>query len=67
MKKKYRIKIVEKRQESDKWIMSNSPTFKVQVRAIFGIWITVKSFQDIDDPDFANREAHELLEKLEEK
>lgn len=67
MKKKYRIKIVERRQVSDKWIMINCHTSKVQVRAIFGIWITVKSFEDIDDPDFANREAHELLEKLEEK
>lgn len=43
------------------------PTFAVQVFIIFGLWLTIKSFSDSDDPDFARREAEELLDKLNEK
>lgn len=66
MRKKYRIK------RTCKWVHSNNrhlhcPTHTVQVRAWFGVWINVKSFCDEDDPDFARREAEELLDKLNEK
>lgn len=62
--KKYRIR------RTMKWIRCSRcllycPTYTVQVR-LFGLWVNVKSFRDTDDPDFARREAEELLDKLEE-
>lgn len=38
--------------------------FLVQVRAWWGVWVTVKRFDDPLDPDYAQREAEELLDKL---
>lgn len=63
--KKYRIK------RTMKWIRCSRgllycPTYTVLVRSWFGLWVNVKSFCDTDDPDFARREAEELLDKLEE-
>lgn len=43
------------------------PLFIVQVRSWLGIWVDVKQFDDPDDPDFARREAEELLDKLNEQ
>lgn len=40
-------------------------TFKVQVRAFDLIWLTLKTFVDVDEW-FAENEAYELKEKLEE-
>lgn len=40
-------------------------SFLVQVRRWWG-WVTVKEFCDTEDPDFARREAEELLENLEQ-
>lgn len=64
--KKYRIK------RTRKWVHVpdrhlHCPTFAVQMFIIFGLWLTIKSFTDSDDPDFARREAEELLDKLNEK
>lgn len=67
MKKKYRMKVTEKWDYTRFGKRVICPTFAVQIRTVFGIWITIKSFRDAEMPDFANREAHELLEKLEEK
>ena len=44
-----------------------SPFFKAQMKVFPGIWVTVKTFHDQHDPDFAEREAEELLDKLNEK
>lgn len=63
MKKKYRIKKAfdyDDEHRMLKWYHI------VQVK-VLGFWVDVKSFFDPDDPDFAYREAQELLEKLEEK
>lgn len=64
--KKYRIKRI------CKWVHIPGkhlfcPTFSVQMFIIFGVWLTIKSFTDPEDPDFARREAEELLDKLNEK
>lgn len=40
------------------------PVYIVQVRAWWGMWVNVKVFDDCDDPDFAKREAEELIDKL---
>ncbi|QCD39700.1 hypothetical protein [Duncaniella freteri] len=66
MKKKYRIR------RTCKWVHSHNrhlycPTYSVQVRTWPGLWIDVKQFKDEEDPDFARREAEELLDKLNEK
>lgn len=66
MRKKYRIK------RACTWVRTKRghlycPTYIVQVHVLFGIWIRVKSFRDEDEPDFARREAEELLDKLNEK
>lgn len=66
MRKKYRIK------RACKWVRTEKrhlycPTYIIQIHILFGIWISVKSFTDTDDPDFARREAEELLDKLNEK
>lgn len=62
MKKKYRIK---------KCIYPHphiphfhTVVFTVQVRNILGIWTNVKDFHDLEDGDFAKREAAELFDKL---
>ena len=41
--------------------------YMVQVRTVIGLWVGVKYFYDPYDPDFAKREAEELLDKLNEK
>lgn len=43
-----------------------APAFAVQVRNAFGIWTTIKVFQD-EDVVFARIQAEELLEKLQEE
>lgn len=65
MKKKYRI------ERTMKWYRCSRgyiycPTYTVQVRTMFGLWVKIKSFFDLEDPDFSRREAEELLDKLEE-
>ena len=60
MRKKYRIKTTIELEEV-------SPLYIVQVRTWIGLWIDVKIFYDPYDPDFANSEAEELLDKLNEK
>ena len=66
MRKKYRIK------RTCKWVHTSHrclhcPTYTIQVHVLFGLWVNVKSFRDEEDPDFARREAEELLDKLNEK
>lgn len=63
MKKKYRIK---KTSEWTTGIGGNviSPVFIIQVRAWWGLWVNVKAFYEPYDPDYAKREAEELLENL---
>lgn len=61
MKKRYRLKRVFKIHPEYFWKV---PTFRVQMKNVLGIWVTVKSFIDWDDEDFAQREAEELLETL---
>ena len=58
MRKKYRIKTL-----TGELLY---PVYCVQVRKLFR-WVTVKHFFDPYDPDFAQREAEELLDKLNEK
>ena len=58
--KKYRVKMML---EDGNAI----PGYYVQVRTWLGVWVTVKKFYDPYDPDFARREAEELLDKLNEK
>ena len=60
MRKKYRIKTAFGPDYT-------RPVYIVQVRAWWGAWVYVKHFHDHDDPDFARREAEELLEKLNER
>lgn len=43
------------------------PGYMVQIRSFIGLWIDVKYFYDPYDPEFAKREAEELLDKLNEK
>ena len=43
------------------------PGYYVQVRTWPYVWVTVQRFYDPYDPDFARREAEELLDKLNEK
>lgn len=59
MRKKYRIK-------TELLQHYTAPLYIVQVRRWFG-WVNIKSFYDPYDPDFAKREAEELLDKLNEK
>ena len=66
MRKKYRIK------RTCSWVHSHNRhlyclTFTVQVYTWLGLWIDVKQFKDEEIPDFARREAEELLDKLNEK
>lgn len=56
MRKKYRIKEIKKQGYVSPW-------YKVQVHRWFG-WVDVKVFYYTFDPDFARREAEELLDKL---
>lgn len=60
MRKKYRIKMLLE----DGYTV---PGYMVQVRTVIGLWVGVKYFYDPYDPDFAKREAEELLDKLNEK
>ena len=60
MRKKYRIKVVATTREF-------SPGYIVQVRTWVGLWVNIKFFYGPYDPDFAKREAEELLDKLNEK
>lgn len=60
MRKKYRIKVVATTREFP-------PGYIVQVRTWLGLWVTIKTFYEPYDPDFARREAEELLDKLNEK
>ncbi len=59
MKKKYRIKM---RFEENYPVQS----YVVQVLILFCIWVDVKVFYDPYEPSFAQLEAEELLEKLNE-
>lgn len=66
MREKYRIKT------SDEYVAGlggqmTTPVYVVQMHAWWGAWVNVKEFIDIWDPDFARREAEELLDKLNEK
>lgn len=38
----------------------------VQGRTWFGLWVTIKLFEDPDDPDYARLQAQELIDKLTE-
>ncbi len=60
MKKKYRIKVVATTREF-------TPSYIVQVHTWLGLWVTIKPFYEPYDPDFARREAEELLDKLNEE
>lgn len=40
--------------------------YSVQVRTWFG-WVSVKEFEDVEDDEFAKREAEELLAELRRK
>lgn len=60
MRKKYRIKATIEPDHVAPWYI-------VQVRRWVGIWVDVKIFYDPYDPDFARREAEELLNKLNEE
>lgn len=57
MRKKYRIKTVMGASYAQ-------PGYLVQVRTWMGFWVNVKYFDDPDDPEFAFREAVDLLDKL---
>lgn len=59
MRKKYRIKTTIE-------LDYIAPLYIVQVLRWFG-WVNIKSFYDPYDPDFARREAEELLDKLNEE
>lgn len=66
MRKKYRIKT------SDEYPAGLgghliTPAYIVQVRAWWGAWVNIKKFVDVWDPDFARREAEEVLDNLNEK
>lgn len=58
--KKYRIKKVL-------GVGGYHPLYIVQVHTWLGLWVDVKEYDDPDDPDFARREAEELLDKLNEE
>lgn len=60
MSKKYRIKVIL-------GVSYAHPGYIVQVRTWLGIWVNVKYFYYPEDPDFARREAEELIDKLNEK
>lgn len=60
MRKKYRIKTTIELEEV-------APLYIVQVRTWLGLRVTIKPFYEPYDPDFARREAEELLDKLNEK
>lgn len=57
--KKYRIRIKED--------VPRLPHYHVQLRLFPGLWATVKDFYEPLDPAFAQLQAEELLEKLNEK
>lgn len=57
--KKYRIKVVPDAGRIH-------PGYLVQVRSWWGLWVNVKYYEDFADPEYAKREAEELLEKLNE-
>lgn len=68
-RQKYRIlaATVDGVLDGDSMVMPSRVTttaYLVQVRRWYG-WVTVKEFHDPEDPDFARREAEELLETLE--
>lgn len=70
MKRRYRIlaATVDGVLDGDYMVMPSRVTttvYQVQVRRWWG-WVTVKEFCDTADPDFARREAEELLEILEQ-
>lgn len=58
---KYRIKINHYHYHNFHCI-----SYVVQVKACM-FWVTVKTFYDPNDTDFAKRQAEELLDKLLEK
>ena len=69
MKRKYRIRTLLyqgwiETEETVTPMHIHITSFLVQVRRWYG-WVTVKEFCDTADPDFARREAEELLEILE--
>ena len=69
MKQKYRIRTLGYQGvlDTEEMVMPSRVTltaYLVQVRCWWG-WVTVKEFCDTADPDFAHREAEELLEILE--
>ena len=69
MRQKYRIRTLGYQGvlDTEEMVMPSRVTLTaclVQVRRWYG-WVTVKEFHDPEDPDFARREAEELLEILE--
>lgn len=66
MKRQYRVKRTCQwyRFEDDTTLhVRYMPTYKVQMKVGF-LWITIKSFIYMFDPDTARKEADELLTKL---
>lgn len=66
MKRQFRIKETCQwyRFEDDNTLhVRYMPTYKVQMKIGF-LWITIKTFFDMFDPDFARRESEELFDKL---
>lgn len=43
-----------------------APAFAVQMRFIFGLWITIKMFHEVEDWPYAKMQAEELYDKLTE-
>lgn len=69
-RQKYRIRTLGYQGvlDTEEMVMPSRVTltaYLVQVRRWWG-WVTVKEFCDTADPDFARREAEELLEILEQ-
>lgn len=70
MRQKYRIRTLGYQGvlDTEEMVIPSRVTltaYQVQVRRWYG-WVTVKEFCDTADPDFAHREAEELLEILED-
>lgn len=57
--------VVDKTSEPHELDIMEILYYKVQIRILF-LWITIKTFIDIDDPEFAKNEAEEFLDKYNE-
>lgn len=57
--------VVDKTSEPHELDIMEILYYKVQIRILF-VWITIKTFIDIDDPEFAKNEAEEFLDKYNE-